>query len=133
MHLHACGCRVQTLSLAVFKVLNMQQPTSRTTLFCRMCMQRLIRIPKTIEELQKIFGSLQQPRVRMEVLGVIRHVVQPWALSLPEDGEKQDLLLRTKTVEAVLKAHAQPAVPTHDEGGNRVLGERSSDEEEEGE
>ena len=120
---------MQALSLAVLKVLNMQQPTSRSTLFCRMCMQRLIRIPKTIEELQKIFGSLQQPRVRMELLGVIRYVVRPWAVSLPEGGEKQSLLARTKTVETVLKARASAAVPTHDEGGNRVLGEQSSDDE----
>ena len=120
---------VQALSLAVMKVLNMQQPTSRTTLFCRMCMQRLIRIPKTVEELQTIFGSLQQPRVRMEILGVVRHVVRPWALSLPDGAEKQALLSRTKTVEAVLKARASTAVPTHDEGGNRVLGDQSSDDE----
>lgn len=122
---------VQALSLVVFKVLNMQQPTSRTTLFCRMCMQRLIRIPKTIDELQKIFGSLQQPRVRAEILGVIRHVVRPWAVSLPDGMEKDDLLNRTKTVESVLKAQASIPVQVNDEGEERVmLGEASSSDDE---
>jgi hypothetical protein len=123
---------VQALSLVVFKVLNLQQPTSRTTLFCRMCMQRLIRIPHTLDELQSIFGSLQQPRVRGEMLGVIRHVVLPWAQSLPDGVDKNDLLKRAKCVENALKAKASAPAYVNDVG-TRELGENSSDDEEEAE
>lgn len=121
---------MQALSLVVFKVLQLQQPTSRTTLFCRICLQRLIQIPKTVDDLKKIFGSLRQPKVRGEILGIIRHVVRPWASGLPDGVEKDGLQSRVKAVEIVLKAPAIEAGRGND--GTRLLAENSSDDDDEG-
>jgi hypothetical protein len=102
---------VQALSLLVCKVVVAQQPSSRMALFCRMCLQTLLRLPASIDELQAVFGALRQPQIRAELLATVKHVLCPWVAKLPPSEDSKEMQRRIKAVEAELKAPKSEAAP----------------------
>lgn len=95
---------MQGLPLSVLKVLELQQPSKRSALFCRYCLQRLLLDLKSDSEIQILFSKLHNAELRSSLHSFIRDNMGPWLANVDPSDERDFLLLRIQTAEMVLKA-----------------------------
>lgn len=94
---------MQGLPLTIFKVLDLQQPSKRSALFCRYCLQRLLMSLKNDDHIKALFVKLHNAELKTGLYDFIRNNMGPWVAGLDPSDERDSLLLRIQTAEVALK------------------------------